>query len=93
MSRKLVSTKLEFSASCSMGMPRYRRTPFSPSRKVMALFVEAVFAKPLSSVTSPVSLRRSWMLMARSPSVPVTTGSVMERSSIRSAASSVMLAS
>src|SRR6266436_2155142 len=49
--------------------------PFSPSRKVMALKVEAVFMKAGSSVTRPVFARRLEMSMPRSLSVPSTTSS------------------
>ena len=37
--------------SSSMSMPRYRRIPASPSMNVIADSQEAVFTKPLSSVT------------------------------------------
>src|ERR1700693_2985562 len=47
--------------------------PRSPSRKVIALSVEAVFMKAGSRVTRPVLARRLVMSMPRSPSVPSTT--------------------
>ena len=44
-SRYVVSTNVLFSASCSIGYPRYRRMPISPSIKVMRLLHDAVFWK------------------------------------------------
>src|SRR6266853_1309606 len=75
MSRYAVSLKVLFSPISSMGIPRYLRMPLSPSRKVMALSVEAVFMKAGSSVTRPVFARRLEMSMPRSLSVPSTTSS------------------
>src|SRR5882672_1725139 len=73
MSRYAVSLKVLFSPISSMGIPRYLRIPLSPSRKVMALMVEAVFMKAGSSVTRPVFARRLEMSTPFSSSVPSTT--------------------
>ncbi len=70
-----VSIKLECSASCSTGIPRYRKIPFSPSMKVMELVQLPVLAYPGSNVIKPVIWRRFEMSMAFSPSLPVTIGS------------------
>src|SRR4051812_47517842 len=49
--------------------------PRSPSRKVTALCVDAVFMNAGSSVVIPILARRLVMSIPRSPSLPCTTGS------------------
>jgi len=49
--------------------------PFSPSRKVMELWTEAVFKKAGSRLTRPVWARRLEMSMPLSPSLPTMMGS------------------
>ena len=58
-----------------MGMPRYRRIPFSPSMNVMALLHEPVFEYPSSRVIQPDSWRSFEMSTAFSFYVPTTMGS------------------
>ena len=72
--------------SSSIGMPRYRRIPASPSMNVIADSHEAVFTKPLSRVTTPVLARSFEMSMPRSPSVPTTMGSSVSSAPMRSTA-------
>src|SRR6185436_5915168 len=53
--RYAVSRKLLFSASCSIGYPRYLRIPLSPSMYVMVLLQAAVLRSAGSYVIMPKS--------------------------------------
>ncbi|MNT82107.1 hypothetical protein D3C72_2217890 [compost metagenome] len=66
--------------------------PFSPSKKVILLFVEPVFLKPVSKVTKPVRSLNFEISMAFSSSVPVITGnSIVLPSTLISAISDILL--
>src|SRR6478752_7638616 len=60
--------------------------PASPSMKVIDDSHDAVFMKPLSSVTAPVLARSLEMSIPRSPSVPTIMGSSVSSLPMRSTA-------
>src|SRR5665811_840233 len=86
-----VSRNVEFSASCSIGYPRYRRIPASPSIYVIADEHDAVLTNPGSRVTRPVSFNSFEMSYPSLPSVDSTSGHARSVSPVRKIAPALSL--
>ena len=70
------SRNVDFSASCSIGYPRYSRIPLSPSMNVIADLHDAVFVKAGSYVIRPKSFSSDLILRRSSArTVPSSIGS------------------
>ena len=66
-----MSMKSQFTASCSMGKPRYSSSPLSPSMYVMPDSQAAVDMKPGSNVNMPVWPYSLRMSITSGPTVPL----------------------